>query len=79
MLLANSKMAFVASYSGLRFPYSRVISSDTIYLRLHGNQKSHATDYRTDELLYFAEKPDSGSLKINQYGFSLIIILRGML
>lgn len=55
-LLGCYHMGFVIADSGRRFPYSETITTDFIYLRLHGSKNLYATDYTEDELSGIARK-----------------------
>jgi uncharacterized protein YecE (DUF72 family) len=55
-LLTNYHMAFVIADSGNRYPYSETVTTDIVYLRLHGNEQLYATDYKKEELERIATK-----------------------
>jgi uncharacterized protein YecE (DUF72 family) len=55
-LLTSYQMAFVIADSGNRYPYSETVTSDLVYLRLHGNEQLYATDYKMEELRGIAIK-----------------------
>ena len=55
-LLSQSGVAFVIADSGNRYPYYEVITTDFVYLRLHGWEQLYASDYTEKDLQQYAEK-----------------------
>ncbi len=55
-LLNTNNIAFVIADSGNRYPYNETLTSDFVYLRLHGREHLYATDYSDEELDDFAYK-----------------------
>lgn len=55
-LLSQSKVAFVIADSGERFPYHEAVTTDFVYLRLHGREQLYASDYSEDDLQQYAGK-----------------------
>lgn len=54
-LMKKYNITFVISDSGNKFPYSETITSDTIYIRLHGNEKLYSSSYTDNELIKYSE------------------------
>jgi len=57
--LEESKIAFVIADSGKRFPYYEAVTTDFVYLRLHGHETLYASDYPRDSLHEYAGKIES--------------------
>lgn len=55
-LLSEYGLAFVMADSGGRFPYFEAVTSDQVYLRLHGKEQLYASDYSDYDLRYYADK-----------------------
>ena len=55
-LLNQKNIGFVIADSGRRYPYHEAVTSDFVYLRLHGREQLYATDYHEDELKQFANR-----------------------
>ena len=55
-LLAQYGTAFVIADSGSRYPYSETVTTDFVYLRLHGREQLYASDYSDTDLGQYAEK-----------------------
>ncbi len=55
-LLAHKGTAFVIADSGNRFPYYETVTTDLVYLRLHGREQLYASDYSETDLRLYAEK-----------------------
>jgi uncharacterized protein YecE (DUF72 family) len=55
-LLKKYGVAFVVADSGARFPYCEAITTDFMYLRLHGHETLYASEYTASELQQFAGK-----------------------
>jgi len=55
-MLDENNIAFCISDTAGRYPYSEAITSDFIYIRLHGSKKLYASEYSAMELNAWAEK-----------------------
>lgn len=55
-MLRENKIAFCIADSAGRYPYYEAITTDFIYIRLHGSQKLYASDYSDRELIDWADK-----------------------
>jgi uncharacterized protein YecE (DUF72 family) len=55
-LLSDYDTALVFADSGDRYPYCETITTDFIYLRLHGRRQLYASDYSEEELKTYADK-----------------------
>jgi len=55
-MLSQHKTAFVIADSGNRYPYNEAVTTDFIYLRLHGREQLYASDYHENDLRYYAGK-----------------------
>jgi len=55
-LLSQSGVAFVIADSGNRYPYNEAVTTDLVYLRLHGREQLYASDYNENDLRSYAEK-----------------------
>ena len=55
-LLANNSASFVIADSGNRYPYYETVTTDFVYLRLHGREQLYASDYNEADLNSYAEK-----------------------
>lgn len=55
-LLAHYEAAFVIADSGNRYPYYEAVTTDFVYLRLHGREQLYASDYCETDLNSYAEK-----------------------
>ena len=55
-LLAHHGIAFVIADSNNRFPDYEAVTSDTVYLRLHGPESLYASEYNDSSLHRYAEK-----------------------
>jgi len=55
-LLAHHGIAFVIADSNNRFPDHEAVTSDTVYLRLHGPERLYASEYNESSLHRYAEK-----------------------
>ena len=55
-LLAQHGVAFVIADSNNRFPYYEAVTSDIVYLRLHGPERLYASEYDESALHRYAEK-----------------------
>ena len=55
-LLAHHGIAFVIADSNNRFPDYEAVTSDTVYLRLHGPESLYASEYNDSSLHQYAEK-----------------------
>ncbi len=55
-LLSHHNVAFAVADSGGRYPCHEAITTDFVYLRLHGREQLYATDYTENELRRYAEK-----------------------
>ena len=54
-LLSHYEAAFVIADSGKRYPYHEAVTTDFVYLRLHGREQLYASDYNEDVLKHYAE------------------------
>jgi uncharacterized protein YecE (DUF72 family) len=54
-LLSKYEIAFVIADSGDRYPYHDTVTSDIVYLRLHGREQLYASDYSETDLRSYAE------------------------
>jgi uncharacterized protein YecE (DUF72 family) len=54
-LLSHYGAAFVIADSGGRYPYYEAVTTNFVYLRLHGREQLYASDYSEDDLKYYAE------------------------
>lgn len=55
-LLAQADVAFVIADSGTRYPYHEQVTTDFIYLRLHGPEELYASNYSETQLFDQAGK-----------------------
>ena len=55
-LLKKYNIAFCISDTAGRFPYIEKITTDFIYIRLHGSKELYASDYTDEELMIWLEK-----------------------
>ena len=55
-LLNKYGVAFVIADSGKRYPYHEAVTTDFVYLRLHGREQLYASDYSETDLQQYAEK-----------------------
>jgi uncharacterized protein YecE (DUF72 family) len=55
-LMAKYDIAFVISQSGVKFPYSEMVTSKNIYIRFHGPAALYASLYTEETLQEFADK-----------------------
>jgi uncharacterized protein YecE (DUF72 family) len=55
-LLSHIGAAFVISDSGKRYPYHEAVTTDFVYLRLHGREQLYASDYNDADVENYAEK-----------------------
>ncbi|MBN1417122.1 MAG: DUF72 domain-containing protein [Bacteroidales bacterium] len=55
-LLAQFGTAFAIADSGKRFPYFETVTTDFVYMRLHGREKLYASDYSEETLHEYAGK-----------------------
>jgi uncharacterized protein YecE (DUF72 family) len=55
-LLAQYGAAFVIADSGSRYPYYETVTTDFVYLRLHGREQLYASDYSDTDLGLYAQK-----------------------
>ncbi len=55
-LLAHHRIAFVIADSNNRFPEHEAVTTDTVYLRLHGPERLYASEYNESSLHRYAEK-----------------------
>ncbi len=55
-LLEQYDVAFVIADSGKRYPYHEAVTTDFVYLRLHGREQLYASDYNEYDLQQYAEK-----------------------
>jgi len=55
-LLSQYGVAFVIADSGNRYPYHEAVTTDIVYLRLHGREQLYASDYNEYDLQQYAEK-----------------------
>lgn len=55
-LMAKYDIAFVISQSGVKFPYSEMVTARNIYIRFHGPGALYASKYTEETLQYFAGK-----------------------
>jgi len=55
-LLKEYNMAFCIADTAGRYPYHEVVTTDFVYIRLHGSRKLYASDYSEEELQVWAEK-----------------------
>ena len=55
-MLSQSGVAFVIADSGNRYPYNEAVTTDLVYLRLHGREQLYASDYNENDLRSYAEK-----------------------
>lgn len=56
MLMAGHKIGWVIAQSGVSFPYSEVVTAQTIYVRFHGPAALYASSYSDEQLQNFADK-----------------------
>jgi uncharacterized protein YecE (DUF72 family) len=64
-LLSHYGAALVIADSGKRYPYNEAVTTDFVYLRLHGREQLYASDYSENDLRQYAEKI-SGWLNANK-------------
>lgn len=55
-LLSHIGAAFVIADSGKRYPYHEAVTTDFVYLRLHGREQLYASDYNDTDMEHYAEK-----------------------
>lgn len=55
-LLADNDIAFVIADSGNRYPWAEAVTTDLVYLRLHGREQLYASDYHDSDLMIYAQK-----------------------
>lgn len=55
-ILVEYNIGFVIADSGGRYPYQEAVTTDFVYLRLHGREQLYATDYDEATLNEFAVK-----------------------
>jgi uncharacterized protein YecE (DUF72 family) len=55
-ILEAYKIAFCVADTAGRYPFHEVVTTDFVYIRLHGSQKLYASDYSTKELETWAKK-----------------------
>lgn len=55
-ILKDYNIAFVVADSGRRFPYYEAVTTDFVYMRLHGHEKLYASLYAEWELKEYAAK-----------------------
>jgi uncharacterized protein YecE (DUF72 family) len=55
-LLSQNGVAFVTADSGNRYPYHEAITTDFVYLRLHGREQLYASYYTENDLRQYTEK-----------------------
>lgn len=55
-LLGQNAVAFVIADSGKRYPYHEAVTTDFVYLRLHGREQLYASDYSENDLQQYADK-----------------------
>jgi len=55
-ILSEYGIALVMADSGDRYPYREAVTTDFVYLRLHGREQLYATDYDEATLIEFAGK-----------------------
>jgi uncharacterized protein YecE (DUF72 family) len=55
-ILRRYSMAFCLSDTAGKYPYHEEITTDFLYIRLHGSQKLYASEYSEDELQQWARK-----------------------
>jgi len=55
-LLSQYGLSLVIADSGKRYPYHEAITTDFIYLRLHGREQLYASDYSENDLQQYIEK-----------------------
>jgi uncharacterized protein YecE (DUF72 family) len=55
-LLSHYGAAFVIADSGKRYPYYETVTTDFVYLRLHGREQLYASDYSENDLQQYAER-----------------------
>lgn len=60
-LLRKYDVALVMSHSAGTFPYFEELTSDLVYVRLHGSEKLYVGSYRNDELDEWARKVERWS------------------
>lgn len=55
-LLAQYGVAFVIADSGDRYPYHETVTTNFVYLRLHGREQLYASDYSENDLQQYTGK-----------------------
>ncbi len=55
-ILKSEKIAFCIADSAGRYPYYEAITSDFVYIRLHGSKKLYVSEYTEEELFEWANK-----------------------
>jgi len=55
-LLDDFKIAFCIAETADRYPFYEAVTTDFVYIRLHGSQKLYASDYSEKELEIWARK-----------------------
>ena len=55
-ILKEYKIAFCISDTAARYPYHEVLTSDFLYIRLHGSRKLYVSEYTDEELLEWSRK-----------------------
>jgi uncharacterized protein YecE (DUF72 family) len=55
-ILEEHNMAFCIADTADRFPYQEAVTTDFVYIRLHGSQKLYASEYSEEELKNWAKK-----------------------
>ncbi|NVM21592.1 MAG: DUF72 domain-containing protein [Desulfobacterales bacterium] len=55
-ILKKYNIAFCIADTAGRFPYHEVVTSDFIYIRLHGSKKLYASEYSDEEIQGWADK-----------------------
>lgn len=54
-LMKKYNIIFVIASSGVRFPYFETVTSNSVYLRLHGDEKLYSSSYTDQQLKKYAE------------------------
>jgi uncharacterized protein YecE (DUF72 family) len=55
-ILKEHNVAFCIADTAGRYPYHEAVTSDFVYIRLHGSEKLYASDYSEEELRVWAKK-----------------------
>ena len=68
--LEEYKIAFCISDTAGRYPYEEVVTTDFVYIRLHGSRKLYASEYTEEELQRWADKIRAWDLDVLDYFYN---------